>query len=59
VLTGRGFQTLREAAPGHVEAVRRTLFDRLSAEQVEQLAAICAAVLGGRGAPPPHHVTMD
>lgn len=34
-----------ELIPGHVAAVRRVVFDALSPEQVEQLAAITAAVV--------------
>lgn len=46
VLTDRGYETLVAAAPGHVEAVRNYVFDALTPEQVEQLTAICTAVLG-------------
>jgi DNA-binding MarR family transcriptional regulator len=46
-LTDAGFAALDAAAPGHVEQVRRSLFDRLSPEQVEHLAAICAAIASG------------
>jgi DNA-binding MarR family transcriptional regulator len=46
-LTDAGFAALDAAAPGHVEQVRRALFDRISAEQVEQLAAISAAIAAG------------
>ncbi|HEX3787990.1 MAG TPA: MarR family transcriptional regulator [Pseudonocardiaceae bacterium] len=45
ILTGQGFSALAAAAPGHVEAVRRYLFDQLSRDQVGQLLAICEAVL--------------
>lgn len=44
VLTDAGFAALAAAAPGHVEEVRRRLFDRLRPEQVAQLREICAAV---------------
>jgi DNA-binding MarR family transcriptional regulator len=47
VLTDTGFEALAAAAPGHVEAVRRHLFDRLTPEQVRQLDEISQAVLGG------------
>ena len=40
VLTGEGFATLAAAAPGHVEGVRRHLFDALSPAQVDQLRRI-------------------
>ncbi|WP_156753740.1 MarR family winged helix-turn-helix transcriptional regulator [Actinokineospora pegani] len=45
VLTDTGFDALRAAAPGHVTAVRETLFDQLTAEQVDALGQISAAVL--------------
>ncbi|GAA4223968.1 DNA-binding MarR family transcriptional regulator [Streptosporangium album] len=45
VLTDEGFAVLAAAAPGHVEAVRQSLFDLLTPEQVIQLAGICDAVL--------------
>lgn len=37
VLTDAGFAVLEGAAPGHVEAVRQTIFDALSDEQIAQL----------------------
>jgi DNA-binding MarR family transcriptional regulator len=40
VLTDAGFAVLAEAAPKHVESVRRHVFDRLTVEQVEHLGAI-------------------
>jgi DNA-binding MarR family transcriptional regulator len=46
-LTDAGFAALDAAAPGHVEQVRRSLFDRITAEQVAQLAAISSAVAAG------------
>ncbi len=46
-LTDAGFAALAEAAPGHVRAVRRHVFDRLTAEQVHQLREILGTVLGG------------
>jgi DNA-binding MarR family transcriptional regulator len=45
-LTEEGFATLAAAAPGHVESVRRHLFDPITAEQAEQLGTICRTVLG-------------
>jgi DNA-binding MarR family transcriptional regulator len=44
-LTEAGFAALSEAAPGHVEQVRRSLFDALTPEQVSQLATISTAIL--------------
>lgn len=46
VLTEAGWAKVVEAAPGHVHNVRRLVLDRLSGEQVEQLSAICKALLG-------------
>ncbi|MGV9804552.1 MarR family winged helix-turn-helix transcriptional regulator [Micromonospora chersina] len=40
VLTDAGFATLAAAAPGHVDGVRRHLFDALSPAQVDQLRRI-------------------
>jgi DNA-binding MarR family transcriptional regulator len=48
-LTDDGFALLESAAPGHVEQVRRSLIDALTAEQVSQLAAISAAVIAAAG----------
>ncbi len=47
VLTDEGMKVLQEAAPGHVATVRAALFDRLSPEQVRQLAEICRSVADG------------
>ncbi|MFE1323713.1 MarR family winged helix-turn-helix transcriptional regulator [Streptomyces sp. NPDC058741] len=46
-LTDEGFALLERAAPGHVETVRNSLFDRLSEEQVGQLEQISAAIAHG------------
>jgi DNA-binding MarR family transcriptional regulator len=46
-LTDEGFAALAAAAPGHVEQVRRSLIDRLTPEQVEQLRQISAAIVEG------------
>lgn len=46
VLTEAGFAALASMAPAHVAGVRRHLFDRLTAEQVEQLRAIGEAIAG-------------
>ena len=46
-LTDEGFAGLAAAAPGHVDQVRRSLIDRLSSEQVEQLREISAAIIDG------------
>ena len=52
-LTGEGYAVLVAAAPGHVEQVRRTLFDPLTPEQVRQLRAITGSILAAVGNPPP------
>ena len=41
-LTDEGFAVLVAAAPGHVEAVRQLVFDRLDRDQVRQLRTIFA-----------------
>ncbi len=45
VLTDEGFAALEAAAPGHVEGVRRHLFDTLTDEQVVQLRTISQALV--------------
>jgi DNA-binding MarR family transcriptional regulator len=45
VLTDRGFAALEAAAPGHVEGVRRHVFDTLTDEQVVQLRTISQALV--------------
>lgn len=54
-LTDAGFAALAAAAPGHVEGVRRHVFDPLTPEQVRQLreisTALVDAVLAGPDAP--------
>ena len=44
VLTDEGLAALAAAAPGHVEAVRRHVFDVLTPEQAHQLGQISAAI---------------
>ena len=44
IITEAGVTTLRDAAPGHVETVRETVFEALSPEQVEALYDVCAAL---------------
>jgi DNA-binding MarR family transcriptional regulator len=45
VLTDSGWETVRRAAPGHVEAVRRYVFDALTDEQTSALGEAAAAVV--------------
>jgi len=44
-LTEAGWQKVRDSAPDHATTVRQTVIDALSPEQVDQLAAICDAIL--------------
>ncbi|MER7893458.1 MarR family transcriptional regulator [Micromonospora sp. NPDC094482] len=44
-LTDAGFATLAAAAPGHVEGVRRHLFDALTPAQVDQLRLISESLV--------------
>jgi DNA-binding MarR family transcriptional regulator len=44
-LTDAGFAVLESAAPGHVDAVRRFVIDRLTPEQVDQLTAIGESIV--------------
>jgi DNA-binding MarR family transcriptional regulator len=41
VLTDEGMAVLEEAAPGHVEEVRRCVFDNLTVAESRQLRALC------------------
>lgn len=52
-LTEAGYEVLREAAPGHVAAVRRILIDPLTEAQVRQLREISEAIIGREVSPPP------
>ncbi|MEV0398837.1 MarR family transcriptional regulator [Actinoallomurus sp. NPDC050550] len=45
VLTEHGLRTLREAAPHHVESVRRHFVDRLTPDQLAAFAAVAETVL--------------
>ena len=47
VLTDAGFAHLVEHAPGHVEMVRRLVFDRLDAAEVRTLSASLGRILEG------------
>ncbi len=50
-LTDAGFAVLAAAAPGHVDAVRTNVFERLTSEQVGQLREISRAILSGLASP--------
>ncbi len=45
VLTDTGWEQVVAAAPGHVDAVRRFVFDALTSDDVHELARICDAIL--------------
>ena len=45
VLTGAGRAAISRAAPAHVDAVRRLVFDTLSVQQAVDLGAAAAQVL--------------
>ena len=47
VMTDKGFAAIEAAAPGHVAAVRRSVFDVLTTEQVRQLGEISDAIRDG------------
>jgi DNA-binding MarR family transcriptional regulator len=54
VLSDEGYQKIVATAPGHVEAVQRLVFDRLTPGQVRQLAKVAEALLDEPvEAPPP------
>ena len=44
IITDQGTQKLVQSAPGHVEEVRKSIFDALSEDQVEHLHDICATL---------------
>jgi DNA-binding MarR family transcriptional regulator len=47
VLTDDGYAALRAAAPGHADAVRTAVFDRLDAGQVRRLGEIMCTIAEG------------
>ncbi|MGY4961425.1 MarR family winged helix-turn-helix transcriptional regulator [Streptomyces sp. 900105245] len=60
VLTDAGTAVLERTAPGHVDTVRATLFDRLTPEQVGQLEEICTGIARGlQGADDERPTTED
>jgi DNA-binding MarR family transcriptional regulator len=46
VLTDAGWQTIVDAAPGHVTSVRRHMIDLLTEEEIEALASLSHRVVG-------------
>jgi DNA-binding MarR family transcriptional regulator len=49
VITEKGLGVLREAAPGHVRAVREAVFDALTPQEVEYLYEVCARLAAHNG----------
>lgn len=47
VLTDAGYEVLQRSAPGHVNAVRQAMFDRLTPEQQKSLGEIMQIVAEG------------
>ncbi|MEU1805800.1 MarR family transcriptional regulator [Streptomyces sp. NPDC019937] len=47
VLTEKGFDVLKQTAPGHVHAVRSAIFDRLTSEQIAQFGDVCRIIADG------------
>ncbi|GAA4314723.1 MarR family transcriptional regulator [Streptomyces venetus] len=47
VLTEEGYEVLRQTAPGHVDAVRQAVFDRLDPEQQKALGEIMRIIAEG------------
>ena len=46
-MTDQGFAAIERAAPGHVEGVRRHVFDELTSAQIAQLRQISVAIRDG------------
>jgi len=59
VLTETGFAALEEAAPGHVDAVRRHVIDQLTPAQIKQLEQIGKAVVAALETPECKAVRAD
>ena len=53
VLVEAGRSAIEAAAPGHVESVRRHVFDRLTPTEVEALAEICRKIIDALVEPDP------
>ena len=49
-LTPSGFQILKDAAPHHVDSVRRRIFDHLDASQVDAMSSIFTSIADGLAA---------
>lgn len=55
VLTDKGYDTVVESAPRHVETVRAMVFDGLTTEQLGDLDRACGALLDRIGGTPMRH----
>ena len=44
-MTDTGYQTLTDAAPSHVESVRRSVFDPLTSQQSVELGRLATTIL--------------
>lgn len=45
ILTEEGYQKVTASGPGHVDRIRSLIFDPLTPEQIDQLGAICEAIV--------------
>jgi DNA-binding MarR family transcriptional regulator len=45
VLTAKGLAAIKEAAPGHAREVRRLFIDRLTPDELDQMAGIAGTIL--------------
>lgn len=59
VLTDAGFAALEDAAPGHVETVRKHVIDQLTPEQIDQLTQISVAITDALETPECNAVRAD
>ncbi|MEX5297284.1 MarR family transcriptional regulator [Kocuria sp. CPCC 205292] len=58
-ITDRGLERVEQVAPGHVEHVRRTVIDRLTPVQVQQLALIGRMVDDSASGPTARELASD
>jgi DNA-binding MarR family transcriptional regulator len=49
VITDKGLQAIKDAAPGHVDSVRRNLIDVLSPDQLKALTDVSDTVIANFG----------
>jgi hypothetical protein len=53
VITAKGLAPIKEDAPSHAQRVRRLFIDRLSPEQIDQLADVSTPIFGNLEADQP------